>query len=82
MPSKMESLLPPVHLNAPSSLSLDMGYFLGAEVGSCVLLSIVVQKLVVILVLSQEEMSEYISFYFILKLRLRFTSAFPSFTDF
>ena len=68
MPSKMESLLPPVHLNTPSSLSLDMGYFLGAEVGSCVLLSIVVQKLVVILVLSQEEMSEYISFYFILKL--------------
>ena len=78
MPSKMESLLPPVHFNAPSSLSLNMGCFLGGEVGSCVLLSIVVQKLVVILVLSQE----CISFYFILKLQVSFTSVFPSFTDF
>ena len=51
---------------------------MGGEVGSCVLLSIVVQKLVVILVLSQE----CISFYFILKLQVSFTSVFPSFTDF
>ena len=43
------------HLAAATSLSLDVGYLF--LVGSSILLSMVVQQLVAILVLSQEEMS-------------------------
>ena len=48
-------IVPSYHLIAASSLSLDTGHLF--LVDSSVLLPMVVQRLVVILVLSQEEMS-------------------------